>query len=100
MLTEHPEIDGVICATDRMALGALKALEEAGRSIPGDVSIAGVGDSWVNSVARPALTTAHLYYRQCGEVAVDMLMRMITEGEDRPAMQARLQYTIVDRASI
>lgn len=99
-LMEHAEIDGVICATDRMALGAIKALEELGRRIPEDVSIAGVGDSWVNSVARPALTTAHLYYRQCGEVAVDMLLRIINEGDDGPAMQARLQYTIVDRASI
>lgn len=99
-LLEHPEIDGVICATDHMALGALHAIREVHRRVPEDISIAGVGDSWVDAVADPALTSAHLYYRQCGEAAADMLLRLIEEGPDGPVQQKRLEYTIVDRASI
>lgn len=99
-LLEHPEIDGVVCATDHMALGALRALRESRRRVPEDVSIAGVGDTWVDAIADPPLTSAHLYYRQCGQVAADMLLRLIDEGPDSPVTQKRLEYTIVDRESI
>lgn len=99
-LMENPEIDGVVCATDLMALGAMIAIQDTGRKIPNNVSIAGVGDSWVDDLAEPALTTAHLYYKQCGEVAAEMLLDLIDQGEDAPIVQKRLEYTIVDRDSI
>lgn len=101
LLEREPGLDGVLCATDTMALGAMAALRAAGRRIPEDVSIAGVGDSWADSVAVPSLTTAHLYFRQCGEEAAKLLLGLIDGEKDggSPCM-IRLPYLIVERESV
>lgn len=63
LLAVAPEVDAVVCATDRIAFGAMEALRAAGREIPRDVSVVGMGDSWACEMAAPQLTTAHFYYR-------------------------------------
>lgn len=115
LLAEDPAIDAVMCATDVIAHGAMKALKEAGRSIPGDVSIAGVGDNWADLMSEPTLSTVKLQQRQCGREAARMLLRMIGEengddsrGGDREnsedsgnsAEHIMLGYTIIERDSI
>ena len=102
LMDRYPELDGVICATDTMAMGALSALKEAGKNIPDDVSIAAVGDSWIDSVSTPALTTAHLFFQQCGEEAARLLLELLdgTEPENSAPRQIRLQYLIVERGSV
>ena len=77
LLKSYPDLDGVVCATDTMAMGAISALREAGKDIPGDVSIVGVGDNWVDTVSVPGLTTAHLFFRQCGEEAAGLLLDIL-----------------------
>ena len=88
LLEKMPEIDGVICATDLLAIGAMWILRRDGKFIPDDVAIAGVGDNWADSVTAPPLTTAHLYYRECGRVAADMLFDLIDEEEARAAAES------------
>lgn len=101
LLQRSPGLDGVVCATDTMAMGAMAALREAGKRIPEDVSIVGVGDSWVDSVSLPALTTAHLFFRQCGEEAAKLLLELIDGGSDnRLVRQIRLPYLIIERDSV
>ena len=102
LLKSYPDLDGVICATDTMAMGAISALREAGKDIPGDVSIVGVGDNWVDTVSVPGLTTAHLFFRQCGEEAAGLLLDILRTESDEPvrARQIRLQYLIVERGSV
>ena len=102
LMDRYPELDGVICATDTMAMGAMSALKEAGKIIPDDVSITAVGDSWIDSVSTPALTTAHLFFQQCGEEAARLLLELLdgTEPENSAPRQIRLQYLIVERGSV
>ena len=107
LLARCPDLDGVVCATDTMAMGALFALREAGKKVPEEVSIVGVGDSWMDSVSIPALTTAHLFFRQCGEEAASLLLRLLdgTEEETENAAgnsrsQIRLPYMIMERGSV
>lgn len=101
LLAGYPELDGVVCATDTMAMGAMHTLRAAGRRIPEDVSIVGVGDSWADNVSVPPLTTAHLFFRQCGEEAAGLLLERIDKGEkDFHVRQIRLQYRIVSRGSV
>ena len=103
ILRRYPEVDGVVCATDRIALGAMDAIRRAGKHIPDDISIAGVGDSWAGSFTSPQLTTAHLYYQKCGQSAAKMLLERI-EGrgslDDAAVTQIMLSYTIYDRRSL
>lgn len=101
LLQKYPDLDGVICATDTMAMGAVSALREAGRNIPEDVSIVGVGDNWIDTVSVPPLTTAHLFFRQCGEEAAELLLDLINPGTESPRpRQIRLQYLIMERGSV
>lgn len=101
LLAEHPDLDGVICATDTMAMGAVCALREAGRQIPDDVSVVGIGDSWADSISVPPLTTAHFFFRECGEEAARLLLELIAAGPDgQEPRQTRLRYMIVERGSV
>lgn len=101
LLAMEPKLDGVVCATDTIALGAMSALKKLGRRVPEDISIAGVGDSWAGTITDPPLTTAHLYYAQCGTDAAHMLLHLIAEGKDAgPVRQTMLGYTLVERGSI
>ncbi|MCR5641672.1 MAG: LacI family DNA-binding transcriptional regulator [Lachnospiraceae bacterium] len=100
-LAENPEIDGVICATGNAANGALQVLYEQKKKVGGNISIAAVEDSWMNQVAKPQLSTAHFYYRQCGQDAAKMLLEQIANPEEASiTKQTCLNYSIVDRGSI
>ena len=101
LLALDPQLDGVVCATDTIALGAMSALKKLGRRVPDQVSIAGIGDSWAGTIVDPPLTTAHLYYSQCGTDAAKMLLHLIDEGKEAgPVRQTMLGYTIVERGTI
>lgn len=99
MLCAHPDTDGVLCATDAIALGALMALKDAGRNPPEDVSIAGVGDDWADLMTCPRLTTVRLSQEQCGREAAEILLRLLAEPDSGP-WQITLGYEIVERGSL
>ena len=99
ILTNFPHIDGVLCATDTIAQGALLALREAGRHVPEDVSIAGVGDDWADMISVPQLTTARLSQSLCGREAASILLRLIDGTESEP-VNRMLGYDITDRGSV
>ena len=101
LLDRHPDLDGVVCATDTMAMGAMFALKEAGKRIPADVSIVGVGNNWMDNISEPPLTTAHLFFGQCGEEAARLLLEILEEESTQTQnRQIRLPYMIVERGSV
>jgi Transcriptional regulators len=101
VLEKYPDLNGLICATDRIAHGAMKALKEKGRRVPEDVSITGVGNHWADTISEPQLTTVKLYFEECGRVAVKLLMQMIsTEDGEAPISNIKLGYQIIERGSI
>lgn len=100
LLREHPELDSIICATDNGALAAMRAAKEAGKRIPEDVAIIGIGDSWTCEVVEPGLTTAHYYYEESGEEAAKMLLSILESRENTPVRQTMLGYEIKKRSSV
>lgn len=71
----------VFCANDQMALGLLRALAEAGREVPGDVSVVGFDDVADAAQYRPPLTTVRQEFDALGERAVAILVDAIEERE-------------------
>lgn len=59
----------LVCATDNIALGAIKAAHLKGIKIPSDLSVTGFGGYDVTEIIHPALTTAKFYYKEAGEMA-------------------------------
>lgn len=100
LLQEDPELDGVICVTDVVALGALGVLRAAGRQVGRDISLAGIGDSWAGAVVEPGLTTVRFYQQQVGVEAARMLVQMIADQSRGPVRQMTLGYTVVERGSL
>ena len=97
--------DGVVCATDSLAVGAMKSLKEHGLQIPKDVSIVGIGGGRAGTIITPALTTVRLYYRDWGEKATKLLLSMINHRqndskEKLPVSHTMLSYTLVERESV
>lgn len=101
LLARTPNLDAVLCATDRMAFGALQALRAAGKRLPLEVSVTGVGDSWAGEHIEPHLTTAHFYYKTCGETAARLLIEQINDRDRAtPVRQTMLSYTVKQRESV
>ena len=101
LLAEHPEVDGIICASDHIAHGVMRAARESGKCIPKDISIVGVGDSWADMISDPQLTTAEFYYEECGKEAGNLLLEMINDQEKaKHVKQIKLGYSIIERGSV
>lgn len=74
------DFDGVVCASDMIAIGVIRALLDRGRSVPGQVGVVGFDDIVTASFYNPPLTTVRQDTRAAGEQLVENLVRLI-EGE-------------------
>jgi len=99
ILKAHPDTTAVICATDTIALGAIKYLNENGIKLPNRLAIAGFGDSRASSVLSPSLTTVHFYYKECGKEGAKMLLETINNKEI-PFKSIKLDYKIIENNSL
>jgi LacI family transcriptional regulator len=80
----------IFCASDRMALGALLALREAGLSVPGDVSLVGFDDQAEFANVAPGLTTIRLDADGAGQRLAALLDPATTPSSEHLVLPARL----------
>jgi LacI family transcriptional regulator len=76
--------DAVFIASDTMALGAMRALREAGKRIPDDVALVGFDDMPFAARTDPPLTTVRQPIQRAGFVAAETLFDLITEQDGAP----------------
>ena len=96
LLKKCGSLDGVICASDTMAVGAMQYLREHDMKSPDQILMAGHGDSEMARMTYPPLITVHYFYEKSGETAVQMLMELL-EGKEAAVKEIKLGYYIVDR---
>lgn len=84
LLERTPEIDGVFVASDRMCLGALRALRDFGRRIPDDVAVVGFDDLPHASHTDPPLTTVRQSIRLAGQELVRSLQHRLSDPRGAP----------------
>ena len=75
--------DAVFAGSDLIAIGALRALTEAGRRVPDDVAVLGFDDIPAARLTSPPLTTVSQDIRGAGDRLVNMVLAQI-EGGERP----------------
>lgn len=88
--------DAIVGASDLIALGAIRALQEHRIDVPAEVSMVGFDDIPAAALANPPLTTIAQNTRLAGEVLVDTLLRQI---RDEPAEVQVLPTRLVVRRS-
>ncbi|WP_433363375.1 LacI family DNA-binding transcriptional regulator [Streptosporangium sp. CA-115845] len=93
LLADDPELDAVFVANDLMALGALTALRQAGRQVPGDVAVVGFDDIPAAAYTEPPLTTVRQPTVEMGR----RLARMVLDLEEKA--QVMLPTELVVRGS-
>ncbi|MGW2741868.1 LacI family DNA-binding transcriptional regulator [Streptomyces sp. NPDC001450] len=80
LLERHPEIDGVLAASDTTAVGALETLRAAGRRVPEDVAVIGFDDFPLAERTEPRLTTVRQPLEDIGRTMVQLLLQEIEES--------------------
>lgn len=96
LLARGAAFDAVFAASDLLAIGAMRALEAAGRRVPEDVAVVGFDDIAAAQFARPALTTVVQDTQAAGERLVQNVIAQI-RGE--PAASEMLPARLVIRRS-
>ncbi len=97
LLKQRPDITAIMGANDRLAMGALRYVQTAGRNVPRDVSVMGVDDIPGSAFTTPSLSTIRHNLAQLGEVAVDRALGIFRK-EISSCFQ-KLPVTLVRRES-
>jgi DNA-binding LacI/PurR family transcriptional regulator len=88
----------LICASDPIALGAIRAARRAGLSVPADISVIGYDDSALMTCTDPPLTTVRQPIEPMGRAVVDLLVGQINGGTFAPG-ELLFEPELVVRAS-
>lgn len=88
----------LICATDNLAYGAIKALEEEGLNVGEDYSVAAFGDYTSSSLLKSPLTTIKFDLKDAAKQTVEMLLNIIKKEET--AMKLLIGYELKTRDSV
>ena len=84
-LARERDVTAVFAANDQMAMGLIAALREAGRAVPGDISVVGFDDLPESAYLAPPLTTIRQDFAELGRRAMGLVDRAV-KGEERPAV--------------
>ncbi len=76
--------DGVFVASDSMAIGAMRAIQENGLRIPQDVAVIGFDDIGPGSRTSPTLSTVHQPIQEMGAKAAEALIEMVRSPGKEP----------------
>lgn len=94
----NKEVTAAICASDPLALGAIRAVRRARLSVPGDVSVIGYDDSAFMTCTDPPLTTVRQPIEALGRAAVTLLVNQI-EGAQVDPVELLFEPELVVRGS-
>ncbi len=98
LLAAGQPFSAIFAQNDRMAVGAVRALRDAGLRVPEDVSVIGFDDIPLASYFEPPLTTLRQPMKESGRQAARMLIETI-QNPDRPREGILLHAHLVERAS-
>jgi len=98
LLERAADLDALFCASDQMAIGAMRELTASGRAVPADVAVVGFDDSPTSRHTTPSLTTVHQPVEDMGIRMVQSLSRLI-EHPGEPVEDVVLPTHLVVRDS-
>lgn len=94
ILNSHNDVDGIFCASDMIAIGAMKAVIEKGLKIPADVKIVGFDDIYISAYLNPALTTVKQPIYSIGSEAAKLLIESIEDSKEKTSIVLETELVI------
>lgn len=99
LLARNVQFSALFAHNDQMAIGAIRALCEAGKRVPEDVSVVGYDDIPAAEFCNPPLTTIRQPMREVGAVATRMLLEAIERPEEYHSREVLLATELIVRSS-
>ena len=99
LLGVRPKIDAVFAANDPSAIGAMKAIWEAGLRVPDDVAVVGVGDIALGDLLRVPLTTVGWSRKDQGRHAAELLLNSLDEDSGAEPQRIIIPPRLIVRES-
>ncbi len=97
-LVRDPQVTAIFAANDAMALGVLRRVHEAGRDVPGSISVVGFDDVPEAEFYTPPLTTIRQDFIQLGRSSFELMLDEIETGE-RTALHVTIAPELIVRTS-
>lgn len=85
LLADEERPTAIFAASDALAIGAYRALAEAGLRVPDDMSVVGFDNIEVSAFTSPPLTTVHQPLSEIGQQAFTLLLSMLDGRQSAPA---------------
>jgi len=99
LLEVRPLVDGVFCYSDPVAIGAMKAILEAGLKLPCDIAVVGAGNVRYSDVLAVPLTTIDQGTCKIGVLAADLLIARIASKRSMRPEKILIPPKLVERES-
>lgn len=97
-LINNLKATAIICATDKIAMGALKSIIKNNKKVPEDISLIGFGGYELSTIMKPSLTTIKFNNIETGKIAALTLIKLI-QGEEVLELQT-IEFDLIERNSV
>jgi LacI family transcriptional regulator len=89
----------IICCSDRIAFGAVRAAHDLGKRVPRDVAVVTIDGTIQTAYTRPSLTAVQIPWHRMFTLAAKLLLKMIESGTSLRQLGVRLRCKLVVRES-
>jgi DNA-binding LacI/PurR family transcriptional regulator len=96
LLTDHEEIDGIVCFSDVVAFGVLDAIADLERTVGTDVRVIGFDDVHDAGLNRPSLSSVAVPARETGRRAAQLVLERAT-GSTEPTVREEFPVKLEPR---
>lgn len=97
-IKKHPDVDGIFCSSDIIAMYVISVLKRLGYKVPDDVQVIGFDNIELSAVLLPTLTTIAQPIIEIGQLTIDTLITQINKKEVED-MHRLVPVTLVERDS-
>ena len=99
ILSDHPEITALFCASDLMAIGAVKGIQAMNLNVPQDISVIGFDDIAIAKYVTPSLTTIKQDMHEIGRRSCEILLEILDKGQI-DQKQFYVKHSLIERESV
>ncbi len=100
LLRQNRKFTAILCANDRLALGAIDVLKKHGLTCPDDMSVTGFNDMPFLDLMPPGLTTIRVQQFDVGRLSAELLMKIMTDPKAPIPTTTILPVKLIERGSV